>query len=158
MAGTKKTVVRRGQTILFGSLVIAIAVATWRFREPMVAWLEARNRRQAESERAYFERVGQACLANEASAAFNAIMAWIDRTSPSDQANTLESFSRQVHDAELKHQLDQLQRAVIGRDKNWNGLPLWSALSRVRQRGQINQRSLARRKTVLPDLNPADSG
>ena len=137
-----------------GLLIAAMLIAAWLSRPSWSAWLEARRQRQAESERVSYARVEQACRDNDATKAFNALMAWIDQTIPSTQANTLELFSQQVSDSTLTQELERLQHAVVRRDTNWNGQPLSDALNRFRRHRDASEKRSQSGRTALPDLNP----
>jgi len=113
---------------------------------------------RAESEKAYFRRFRQACLANDPQAALRTLVAWLDRQSEFHGATTLEEFAGQVGDTELSLLISDLHARLFGKDVNvsrsWSGESLARAVARARKKGQ-KQLSKTQKDVGLCPLNPS---
>jgi hypothetical protein len=132
-------------------LLVAGAGLCWRQRRAWHAVWERRQTQRQASEAGCFARLGKACRAGDAVAAYNALLRWLDCLHSGPGSATLADDLLARHpDAELRRQVDALQAAVLHRDTRWNGTALVAALHRVRREG----RSVSAGDAQLPALNP----
>jgi hypothetical protein len=140
--------------IVGAGLVLAAGVAVcWRKRHTL---LEAWERRQAQylaSEAGCFAQLQQACRADDAMAAYNALLRWLDYIHPGPDSATLAHDLLDEHaDADLQSNVEALQEAVLHRAPHWHGHGLATALHRWRQERQQHRPAAA--ALPLPALNP----
>lgn len=133
---------------LLGILVIAWLVRRWpaRIRGFVAAKREARH----ESEGAYFERLLEACRANDPARSYAALAAWAQRTG----AASIGDYVRVATDDALAKQVTQLEQhlyACATSAGQWSGNVLASALEMVRRSSRQHQRKPRR---WLSALNP----
>ena len=108
-------------------------------------------RRQA-GEAGLFAQLLDACHANAAKVAYNALLRWLDARHRGPDSATIDAFLADHPDTGLRRQVEMLQEAVLGRDTDWDGMALADGLRQARQ--QDLQRGRHPEDTRLPDLNP----
>ena len=137
-----------GSVLLLGS---AMAVFWYKRRALLAAWERRHVQRQA-SEAGLFARLLDACRANDAKAAYNALLRWLDARQRGPDAATIEAFLVSHPDTDLRRQVEMLQESILGRETGWNGVTLADALRRTRRRRADRNAAVDRGR--LPPLNP----
>jgi hypothetical protein len=125
----------------------------WRQRHTLRgAWERWQTQHQA-SEAGCFARLYQACRANDAVAAYNALLRWLDCTHDGPGSATLADDLLKHHpDMNLRYHVEALQDAALRKDTSWNGMALAGALHRMHR--ERRQRTATARDAQLPVLNP----
>jgi len=146
--------------LALGALLL-VAVLFWlarRFGPRLVERLAEWRRQREESEAAYLARLRRACRTNDPHAAMQALLAWLDRTSPSGTAATVASFVAAAHDAELATAANDLSELLYGDtgtgESSWDGADLYRAVRRHR-RSRIAAAPTFRGGDLAP-LNPRE--
>jgi hypothetical protein len=132
-------------------IAAAMAVLWYKRRGLLAAWAHRQMQRQA-SEAGLFAQLLDACRANDARAAYNGLLRWLDVRQRGPDAATIEAFLACHPNADLRRQVEMLQDSVLGRDTHWDGVVLSDALRQARRHDQ-RRRSHAE-EAQLPDLNP----
>jgi hypothetical protein len=132
-------------------LVAAMAVVWHNRRVLLAAWGRRHVQRQA-SEAGFFAQLLDACRANDAKAAYNALLRWLDAHQRGPGTATIEAFLVSHPDADLRRQVEMLQDSVLGRATGWDGVTLADALRRVRRQSAEGNAVVDRGR--LPPLNP----
>ena len=139
-------------------LVVTIAVRLFRRYRPRLAsaW-EAAQRRQAESEAAYFRRFRDAAGSNDPRATANALVAWLDRRTPETQPATMATFAAEAGDDDLNRAVAELGLLLYGEGGetavvHWNGADLARAVARARRRPRRPR--MTHQRAPLQTLNP----
>jgi hypothetical protein len=132
-------------------LVAAMAVLWHKRRALLDAWGRRHVRHQA-SEAGLFAQLLDACRANNAKAAYNALLRWLDARQHGPETATIEAFLVSHPDTDLRRQVEMLQDSILGRATSWNGVTLADALRRVRR--QRTDGNTAVGSGRLPPLNP----
>ena len=133
-------------------LLIAAVAALWTKRRALLAvWERGRTPHQAD-EAGLFAQLLAACRANDAKAAYNALLHWLDARHHGPDAATIAGFLTRHPEAELRRQVEALQESVLGRATGWNGVTLADALRRVRR--QMSDGVATVDREGLPPLNP----
>ena len=109
-----------------------------------------------ENEKAAFSSVNKACENNRASEAHSAIHAWLAFLPPASVTNsrppTLGEFARACDDRKLAINLEQLQKALVYSNSDWQGGELLSSLQEARRK--VTRRRTMQAKTRLAPMNP----
>jgi hypothetical protein len=122
-------------------------------------WL--RNRRETSdldqlNEKAAFARLQKACLSNQAGESHSAIYAWLAcLPASSERASrpaTMGELARMLNDSQLAIELENLQKAVVSPDSNWQGKDLLELLKRIRH--TVRTHKIVQSKSHLAPLNP----
>jgi hypothetical protein len=110
-----------------------------------------------ESEAAYFDRVLAACGRHDAAGTMQALLAWVDRVTPSGQSPTLGRLLEIARDEELSGAVRGLEGALYGQDDSsgWLGDSLARSLERVRRAQHVLR--LEAKPGLLAPLNPRTS-
>jgi hypothetical protein len=140
--------------IVGAGLVLAAGVAVcWRQRRTLLVAWERRQAQYQASEAGYFAQVQQACRADDAVAAYNALLHWLDCTHQGPGSATLtDDLLAEQAEADLRSNVEALQEAVLRCDLHWHGTGLTTALHRWRQERQRHETAAA--EVRLPALNP----
>jgi hypothetical protein len=133
-------------------LVAGVAVCWHKRRTVFGIWERWQTQYQA-SEAGCFARLQKSCRANDAVAAYNALLRWLDCTHHGPGSATLaEDLLAEHADADLRRHVETLQEAVLRRAANWDGIGLAAALHRKRREQQQHKTAAAEGR--LPALNP----
>jgi hypothetical protein len=134
-------------------LPFAAAMAVlWHKRRVLLAAWERRHVQRQASEAGLFAQLLDACRANDAKAAYNALLRWLDARHRGPDAATIEAFLISHPDTDLRRQVEMLQDSILGRATGWNGATLADALRRVRRQRADGSTAVGRGR--LPPLNP----
>ena len=136
-----------------GLVLVAGAAVLWHKRRTVFgAWQRWQAQHQA-SEAGCFSQLQKACRTNDAVAAYNALLHWLDCTHHGPGSATLADDLLADHaDANLRRNVETLQEAVLRRAPNWDGTGLAAALHRRRRERQRHETAAAEEQ--LPALNP----
>lgn len=108
------------------------------------------------NERTSFARLKKTCLSNKACESHDAIYAWLACFPPaSERAGrpaTLGELANLLNDSQLATELENLQKAVISSDQNWQGKVLFDLLKRIRSK--IRTHKIVQSESHLAPLNP----
>ncbi len=136
--------------VLLFALAVLLAAALW--------WHLRRRLRDQHliNEKSTFAMLQKACRSNQAVQTHAAIYTWLANSSlasrEKSEAVTMSEFARIVNDKQLRSELEQLQRAIVSADNDWQGGGLLSSLKRVRH--EINSQKIVQSKVHLAPLNP----
>jgi hypothetical protein len=133
-------------------LLVAAMAVLWHKRRVLLAAWERRHVQRQASEAGLFAQLLDACRANDAKAAYNALLRWLDARHRGPDAATIEAFLISHPDTDLRRQVEMLQDSVLGEETHWDGVALADGLRRARRHDQ-RRRSRAK-EARLPDLNP----
>jgi hypothetical protein len=134
-------------------LLLAAAMAVlWHRRRALLAAWERRHMQRQESEAGLFAQLLDACHANDAKAAYNALLRWLDARRRGPDTATIEAFLVSHPDTDLQRQVEMLQESVLGREAHWDGVALADGLRKARRYDQ--RRRSHTEEARLPDLNP----
>jgi hypothetical protein len=133
-------------------LLVAAMAALWHNRRALLAAWERRHAQRQASEAGFFAQLLDACRANDAKAAYNALLRWLDAHQRGPGTATIEAFLVSHPDADLRRQVEMLQDSVLGRATGWDGVTLADALRRVRWQSADGNAVVDRGR--LPPLNP----
>jgi hypothetical protein len=137
----------------FALLTLAVLAMLCYKRQALVAaWGRRRKRRRA-SEAGLFAQLLDACRANDARAAYNALLHWLDVRHRGPDAATIESFLAHQPSADLRRQVETLQESILGGETHWDGAALADGLRQARRHDRQRSRR-DRAETRLPELNP----
>ena len=145
---------RRWEALAGLALFAFLSWLARRYGPLVLARRQEAERRRRESEAAYFDRVLGACGRNDAPGTMQALLAWVDRVTPSGQSPTLGRLLDLAQDEELSRAVRGLEDALYGRGdaSGWRGVSLAPSLERGRR---------ARRPEAEPGLlaalNPRSS-
>jgi hypothetical protein len=149
---------RRSPAILLLTL-LAIGLAAWLGRKPVLRFIAARRARRSNPEAQAARRLLAACRAGDASAAYAALVDWKRAVSASDGGASLDILLQSALADDLQREWTVLSRRVFGSqasDAPWSGRPLGQAF--VCARHGLDQTTPTRRAvSALPALNPAAS-
>jgi hypothetical protein len=136
-----------------GLVLVAGAAVCWHKRRTVLAaWKRWQAQHQA-SEAGCFSQLQTACRADNALAAYNALLRWLDCTHHGPGSATLaDDLLAKPADADLRRNVEALQEAVLHRAANWHGTGLATALHRTRRVQQRHKTAAAEEQ--LPALNP----
>jgi hypothetical protein len=132
-------------------ITAAMAVLWHRRRVLLAAWERRRVQRQT-SEAGLFAQLLDACRANDARAAYNGLLRWLDARHRGPDAATIEAFLARHPNPDLRRQVETLQESVLGREAHWDGVALADGLRQARRHEQRRSRHMGEAR--LPDLNP----
>ena len=136
-----------------GLVLLAGAMLCWCKRRTLLGAWERRQAQHQASEAGCFAQLQQACRADDAVAAYNALLRWLDCTHHGPGSATLADDLLAGHtDADLQSNVEALQEAVLHRDPHWHGHGLATALRRRRRERQRHGTAAA--EVRLPALNP----
>jgi hypothetical protein len=133
-------------------LLVAATAILWHNRQVLLAALERRHAQRQSSEGGLFAQLLDACRANDAKAAYNALLRWLDARQRGPDAATIEAFLISHPDTDLRRQVEMLQDSILGRAEGWNGVTFADALQRVRRQNAGGNTVVDRGR--LPPLNP----
>jgi len=136
---------------LLGILVIAWLMRRWPAR--IRGFVAARRQARHESEGAYFERLLEACRANDPARSYAALAAWVQRAG----AASIGDYVQAGADDALAKQVSELEQHLYScavSEGPWNGAVLGSTLEAA-HRSSLNHRREPRR--WLSELNPIGS-
>jgi hypothetical protein len=134
-------------------LHVAVIAVFWHNRRALFAVWERRYTQRRAGEPGLFAQLLDACHDNDAKAAYNALLRWLDARHRGPDAATIDAFLARHPDTDLRRQVDMLQEAVLGRDTRWDGVALADGLRQARR--QDLRRSRHTEEARLPDLNPS---
>jgi hypothetical protein len=143
---------------LAGLAVLALLAWLGRRYGPVLrARREDAERRRRESESAYFDRVLASCRRDDAGGTMRALLAWVDRVTPSGQSPTVGRLLDVAGDEELSGAVRGLEGALYGAGdaSGWRGDALARSLERVR--GARRGLRLEAEPGLLAPLNPRAS-
>jgi hypothetical protein len=136
-----------------GLVLAAGAAVCWRNRRTVFAAWERWQTQYQASEAGCFSQLQQACRANDAVAAYNALLRWLDCTHHGSGSATLaDDLLTEPADADLRRNVEALQEVVLHRATNWHGTGLATALRRTRRARRRHKTAAAEKR--LPALNP----
>lgn len=111
--------------------------ALWYYQQPLRSQWRTYRQRQAESEKAYFRRLHQACLSNNPQTAFNQLMAWLDRIARESAPATLDELLIKVNDADFSAQIAELEQQLFSQstttNRDWSGEQFYQAIAQIRK-------------------------
>ena len=145
----------RREVVLGLVVLVVLGGLAWRFLPAWRAVVEERRRRRRESEAAFFDRVLAACRCGDAPGAMRALLAWVDRVTPSGQSPTLGRLLARVRDSDLTSAVRDLESSLYrgGGASGWRGEALARHLERVRRaHREIGRPAEA---PLLAPLNPS---
>ncbi|MDJ0864078.1 MAG: BatD family protein [Gammaproteobacteria bacterium] len=146
---------------LTAALLVAWLVTLWLWRRergteakpPTVQGPAAREEPEALTVRASRSALDQACRADDARAARDAVLAWAAAVWHEDAPNTLVEFAARLKNRQAYEAIALLDRAIYTRNEaGWNGRRFWEAVSPVLKKPGNPRRK--RRETPLPELSP----
>jgi hypothetical protein len=140
-----------------GAFVLLVWAAR-RYGPVLRARLDDAEKRRRESESAWFERVLGASRRDDAPGTMRALLAWVDRVTPSGQDPTLGRLLARVGDADLTGAVRDLETSLYGGGEasGWRGDTLARHLERLRRtRPEIGRPAEA---PQLAPLNPSGPG
>jgi hypothetical protein len=148
-----------------GGLVVVVLITAGllrRFYRPLAARFSMWRHRRAAREAAYFARLKTACQSGDSATAFNAFTHWIDRVYDGGASPTIEQFVHDADDADLRRQVEQLERQLFATSaaprEAWSGQAFYQRLATVRKRLQQQVTPFhLRAQQALPPLNPSVS-
>jgi len=149
---------RRGRALLGIGALVLLVWATRRFGPAPRARLDDAQRRRRESESAWFGRVLGASRRDDAPGTMRALLAWVDRVTPSGQNPTLGRLLARVGDSDLTRAVQDLESSLYGggESSRWHGDTLARHLERLRRaRPEIGRPAEA---PLLKPLNPSSPG
>lgn len=135
---------------LWLAIVALLGVLGWRlsrYLPTLKTQLQNRARTRALTEPARFKQLQNACRSNDAALAYNAYLHWA-AAEQAPAATILDS-------APLKTERENVQRALINADGNWQGAALASAARNARKRQQSGTKSSTAHS--LAALNPTEA-
>ncbi|MGH8067602.1 MAG: hypothetical protein ACRERE_20695 [Candidatus Entotheonellia bacterium] len=133
-------------------LLVAAMVVLWHKRRALLAVWERRHIQRQASEAGLFAQLLDACHANAAKAAYNALLRWLDARHRGPDAATIDAFLAHHPNTDLRRQVEMLQESILGRDTHWDGVALADGLRQARRHDL--RRSRHTEEARLPDLNP----
>ena len=146
---------------LTAALLVAWLVTLWLWRrergtaaKPPTAQRPAtREEPEALTVRASRSALDQACRADDARAARDAVLAWAAAVWHEDAPNTLVELAERFRNRQAHEAIALLDRAIYTRNEaGWNGRRFWEAVSPVLKKPGNPRRK--RRETPLPELSP----
>lgn len=138
--------------------VVVIGISAWLIRRPVGQLFETWRSYHHRPEAVAARKLRAACTANDASAAYSALLAWLDASQSHDDENQLERLQGMQEQSPLHNQWRALSRHLFARDTPssvWDGRQLWAEFLEFR-RAQ-NHDSSAIQIAALPALNPIGS-
>lgn len=142
--------------------LLAAAALVWRFGPVLRSWHRDRRESAGQSEAEYFAAFERACRGADTSAAYRALLVWLDRYFDGNGIATIGMLAARADDLQLTAELTALENVTFGKDRS-AGLP-WSperlllrtraARSRLRHQNDSARASGA----ALPPLNPVRPG
>jgi hypothetical protein len=136
--------------IMFSSLA-------WLVHKPVGRWIAAWRANQHRPEAVATRNLRAACTANDASAAYAALIAWFTARQTADGKERLERLLRMEEQRPLREHWQTLSKHLFASESTtvtWEGKPLWTAFSQMRR--QSNRASPTSQSSALPALNPGD--
>jgi hypothetical protein len=136
-----------------GLVLVVGAAVCWRKRRMVCGIWERWQAQHQVSEAGCFSQLQKACRANDAVAAYNALLRWLECTHHGPGSATLtDDLLAEPADADLRHNVETLQEAVLHRATHWHGTGLATALHKTRRARQRHATAAAEEQ--LPALNP----
>lgn len=123
-----------------------------KYSEAIASYDRALQRRPDWREAGLFAQLLDACRADDAKAAYNALLRWLDARHHGPDAATIAAFLAHHPDTDLRRQVEMLQESVLGRDTHRDGVALADGLRQARRHDL--RRSRHTEEARLPDLNP----
>jgi hypothetical protein len=135
--------------------VLVFVFAGWLFRKPLGRWIAAWRAHHNRPEAIVARKLRSACAANDASAAYAALLAWFATCRTADGGNRMERFLGMEPQQPLREPWQELSRHLFASESvasSWNGRQLWNAFTKTRK--GPNRESRSREPSALPSLNP----
>jgi hypothetical protein len=136
-----------------GLLVFSLVV--WLVHKPVGRWIAAWRSHHNRPEAIAARKLRAACMANDASAAYAASMAWLAARRASEEEQRIERFLEIEEQRPLGEQWWVLSRHLFAAETaatTWQGRQLWAAFSQMRR--LLNRKSRPSQISALPALNP----
>lgn len=121
----------------FLTALAGLFLLAWYYRQPLLNQWRTYRQQQAESEKAYFRRLHQACLSNNPQTAFNQLMEWLDRIARESGPATLDELLIKVNDTDFSAQIAELEQRLFSQsttNRDWSGKRFYQAIAQVRKR------------------------
>lgn len=135
-------------------LLVFVLVA-WLTHKPVGRWIAAWRTHHNRPEAVATRKLRAACAANDASAAYAALMAWLSACRAAHGEQYMELLLETEEQRPLREQLQTLSRELFASEsdaRSWNGKQLSNAFSQARR--QLFRKSRQSDPSALPALNP----
>ena len=135
--------------------LLVFGFVAWLVHRPLVRWMSAWSAHHNRPEAIAARKLHAACKANDASAVYSALMAWLATGRSSDGENRIERFLELEQQRPLREHWQTLSRHLFASESvssPWNGKLLWTEFAQARSR--LNRRPRLSGHSALPSLNP----